>query len=235
MFTGLVREIGTLRGVEARSGATRLRIAAPRTAPDLGLGDSLAVNGVCLTVTALAGEFVTVEAAAETRRVTTLASWRIGGRLHLEPALRADDALGGHLMLGHVDGTGVLLARRPAGRSQFLTFGLPLRLMRWLLPKGSIAVDGVSLTVDEGPFRDRFTVNVIPHSLQSTLLGGLRVGQPVNLEMDVLVKAARGEVPPGALSLAGGARAGQRAEGEPVKPVLTEKRLLEKGWGRRPR
>ncbi len=239
MFTGLVREIGTLRAVEPRAGATGLRIAAPATAPGLAPGDSLAVDGICLTVTGVAGPVVAVEAAAETRRVTTLAGWRAGRRLHLEPALRAGDALGGHLVLGHVDGTGRLLARRAVGRALRLAFALPPRLARWLLPKGSVAVDGVSLTVDEGPFRDRFAVTVVPHTLGATRLGELRLRQAVNLEMDVLVKAARGEAPASALALDGGAGgdrgpAGDAGHGAAAPAAgLTPARVLARGWGRR--
>jgi riboflavin synthase alpha subunit len=191
MFTGLIREIGTLRRVTSGAELSRLEIRAPRTAGEVAPGDSLAVQGICLTVTATAGERVTVEAAAETRRVTTLRRWRAGQRLHLEPALRAGQALDGHLVLGHVDGTGRIAGLRRQGDSLFLTVVCGRELARWLLPKGSVAVDGVSLTVDAGPHTDRFTCNLIPHTLQWTDFARARVGAPVNLEMDVLVKAAR--------------------------------------------
>jgi riboflavin synthase len=191
LFTGLIREIGTIRSLSPQRGVMRLRLAAPQCAPHLQLGDSLAVNGICLTVTQCRGQTVTVEAAAETRRVTTLRRWRAGQRVHLEPALAAGEPLGGHLVLGHVDGTGQLLRRDRSGKSVFLTFAFPPALAGYLLPKGSVAVDGVSLTLDSGPFRDRFTVNVVPYTLTRTRLGELRPGERVNLEMDVLVKAAR--------------------------------------------
>jgi riboflavin synthase len=200
MFTGLIREVGVLRAVRAAGGGvTRLDIRAPGTAPRLEVGDSVAVNGICLTVTGRSGATISVEAATETRRLTTLAGWRAGMRLHLEPALRAGDALDGHLVLGHVDGTGRVARIARRGRDWLLTVRLPARLARLLLPKGSVAVDGVSLTVDEGPFTDRFTVNLIPHTLAATRFASLRVGEAVNLEMDMLVKAARGEGLPGEL------------------------------------
>jgi riboflavin synthase len=230
MFTGLVREIGLLRGLAAGRGSTRLRLEAPRTADELSRGDSLAVNGICLTVTDRRGPIVTVEAAAETRQRTTLPSWRVGERLHLEPALRAGDPLGGHLVLGHVDATGQVRARRSSGRSVFLAVGLPADLVRYLLPKGSVTVDGVSLTLDAGPFRDGFTVNIIPHTLRTTLLGELRLGRRVNLELDVLAKAAvqgteATDDPRSA------AVAGERPGGRPTP--LTMASVLGRGFGRR--
>ncbi len=195
MFTGLVREVGRLRAKARRGGITRLDIVAPRSAARLGSGDSLAVNGICLTVTRRRGDLISVQAAAETRRVTTLPRWRVGERLHLEPALRASDALDGHLVLGHVDGVGRIVQLRSTGGSVLMSVSLAPDLVRFLMPKGSVAVDGVSLTVDAGPFADRFTVNLIPHTLKGTTFGRARVGQEVNLEMDVLVKAARGGEP----------------------------------------
>jgi riboflavin synthase len=188
MFTGLVREIGVLRRFTPGGG---LVLAAPQTAPRLAGGDSLAVDGICLTVTGVQGELVSVDAAAETRRVTTLGSWRIGRRVHLEPALRLGEALDGHLVMGHVDGVGRVTAVRRAGGSWFLTVSCGRDLARWLVPKGSVAVDGVSLTLDEGPHDDRFTVNLVPHTLQQTTFAGARAGRRVNLEMDLLVKAAQ--------------------------------------------
>ena len=191
MFTGLIREIGRLQGRRSAGGVTRLDIAAPRTAARIAVGDSVAVQGICLTVTAVRSGAFAVEAAAETRRLTTLAEWRRGRRLHLEPALRAGEPLDGHLVQGHVDGVGRVLHARRDGRGLFLTVGLEPALARYLTPKGSVAVDGVSLTVDAGPHRDRFTVNLIPHTLAATAWDDLRPGRRVNLEMDVLVKAAR--------------------------------------------
>lgn len=195
MFTGLVREVGRVVRVGRRGGVSVIEIQAPLVAQPAGrpapvAGDSVAVNGICLTVVHTAGARLTVEATAETRRVTTLADWRGGSRVHVEPALRAGDALGGHFVLGHVDGTGRLQRVERRGASAVMTVALAAALAHRLLPKGSIAVDGVSLTLDEGPFHDRFTVTLIPHTLGATRFAGLAAGERVNLELDVLAKAA---------------------------------------------
>lgn len=229
MFTGLIREIGTLRGMGSRRGVLRLDIDAPVIAGSAKLGDSIAVNGICLTVTGCRGSQFSVEAAVETRRLTTLESWRSGQRLHLEPALRAGDPLDGHLVQGHVDGTGEIAAVRRSGGSLLMTVAAPAGLVRYLTPKGSVAVDGVSLTVDEGPFRaGRFTVNLIPHTLNWTTFERVRPGRRVNLEMDVLVKAARG-------AAAWDESATREDQSEPgERPSgLTRERLLAAGFGRR--
>lgn len=226
MFTGLVREIGVLRAIGPRGGVVRLDIAAPGITAAARPGDSVAVGGICLTVTAVKGPVFSVEAASETRRLTTLGRWRPGRRLHLEPALRVGDPLDGHLVQGHVDGIGEVVGVRRAGSDKLVTIALPAALCRFLVPKGSVAVDGVSLTVDEGPHRDRFTVNLIPHTLHWTTFGGLRSGAAVNLEMDVLVKAARAGAPDGLPSFA------PPAASEPAQPVTMD-RLQAAGFGRR--
>ncbi|MBA4377115.1 MAG: riboflavin synthase subunit alpha [Gemmatimonas sp.] len=198
VFTGLVREIGTLTAVVARGGVTVLTLRAPVCAPDLVAGDSLAVDGICLTVTsgsargraADRGPLVTVEAVAETRRSTTLDDWRPGRRLHLEPALRAGDRLGGHLVLGHVDGVGRVRRLERAGDAARLTVQPPPGVARWLLSKGSVAIDGVSLTLDADPGETGFIVSLIPQTLGTTRLGELVPGDGVNLEADVLAKGA---------------------------------------------
>lgn len=224
MFTGIIREIGTLRGLAPRGDVLRLAIAAPRTAAAARVGDSVAVDGICLTVTGARPGVFSVEAAAETRRLTTLGTWRAGRRLHLEPALRAGDGLDGHYVQGHVDGAGRVTAVRQArGGGRLLTIALPSALAANLTPKGSVAVDGVSLTVDEGPFLDRFTINLIPHTLAVTNLGALVVGAAVNLEMDVLVKAARGAGRP--------AHVPAHDLPAPVTAPLTLERLRALGFG----
>jgi riboflavin synthase alpha subunit len=193
VFTGLIREIGRIRGLVPRGKVVRLDVDAPRIAATAGVGDSVAVNGICLTVTAVQARVISLDAAHETRRLSTFDHWRRGDRVHLEPALRAGDPLDGHLVQGHVDGVGVVKELRQAGGSWLLTVELPAALARYLTPKGSVAVDGVSLTVDEGPFTARrFTVNIIPHTMGWTTFDKARPGRRVNLEMDVLVKAARG-------------------------------------------
>jgi len=169
----------------------RLNIEAPLLSPTLAIGDSVAVNGICLTVTGLKGRTFSVEAATETMRLTTLPAWRSGNNLHLEPALRAGDPLDGHIVQGHVDGVGEIVRLKQTGRDLLMTVALSQAMAANLTPKGSVSVDGVSLTVDEGPFNGEFTVNLIPHTLAATTFGKVRRGRKVNLEMDVLVKAAR--------------------------------------------
>ena len=228
MFTGLIREIGLVRSLRTQGGLTRLDIEAPVLAASLGVGDSVATNGICLTVIKVGGRVFRVEAAQETRRLTTLVRWRSGDRVHLEPALRAGDPLDGHLVQGHVDGTGTVIRISQKGGSRLVTIGLSAEMARYLTPKGSIAVDGVSLTVDEGPFKDRFTVNLIPHTVATTNFKRLRNGQTVNLEMDVLVKSARG----GHVSEAfGESGEGGESESRPASG-LTLERLLARGFGR---
>lgn len=222
MFTGIIREIGVLRGLSPRGDVLRLAVAAPRTAAAVRDGDSVAVDGICLTVTGARPGVFSVEAAAETRRLTTLGAWQAGRRLHLEPALRAGDGLDGHYVQGHVDGTGrVASVRQARGGGRLVTVTLAPELAAYLTPKGSVAVDGVSLTVDEGPFPGRFTVNLIPHTLAVTNLGALAAGATVNLEMDVLVKAARG---------AGSPQHAEHAMPGPGVP-LTLERLRALGFG----
>jgi len=227
MFTGLIREIGKIRGLAPGRGVTRVEIDAPRTAAEARVGESIAVNGICLTVTAVRGRVFSVEAATETRRLTTFGTWRRGDKVHLEPALRAGDALDGHLVQGHVDGVGTVARVQDRGGDWLMTVKCAPEQARFLTPKGSVAIDGVSLTVDEGPHTDRFTVNLIPHTLQETTFGTARTGRVVNLEMDVLVKAARtGRGFPG-LDTPKDAPGGATPSG------LTLERLLASGFGRR--
>ena len=228
MFTGLIREIGRLKGIAPGGGIVRLAIEAPGIARVAGLGDSIAVGGICLTVTAVSGPTFSVEAAVETRRLTTLKHWRRGERLHLEPSLRVGDPLDGHLVQGHVDGTGRVKAVRKAGGSLLMTVEVPPQLSRFLIPKGSVAVDGVSLTVDEGPFDHEFTVNLIPHTLACTTFAEVRAGRRVNLEMDVLVKAALG-----AGSVDWPRIDSSPGDSQTKNSAWTMDRLLAKGFGRR--
>ena len=218
MFTGIVREIGVLRSVVRLGQVTRLVVSAPACAAGLAPGDSLAVNGICLTVAIRRKDRLTLEAVAETRRVTTLGSWRAGDRVHLEPALRAGEPLGGHYVLGHVDGTGKVLRNGPCRGAWQLTVGLPPRLAREMVAKGSIAVNGVSLTLDDGSLADRFTASLVPLTLAATRLGELRPGQAVNVEMDALAKAAR--------------RAAAPEMGDEAGPRSTLGALLARDFGR---
>jgi riboflavin synthase len=198
MFTGLIREIGILQEARPTHTGRDLVVRCPGLAAEAQDGDSLAVSGVCLTVTRLTGDGFACHAGAETLDRTTAGSWRTGQRLNLEPALRASDRLGGHFVQGHVDCVGACLARRPVGETVVFDFALPAEQAGYLAEKGSVAVDGVSLTVT-GVSGATFAVAIIPHTLAQTTLQDLRVGQQVNIEVDILAKYVRR-----ALGLGGG-------------------------------
>jgi riboflavin synthase len=187
MFTGIVEEIGRVVRREALTGLTRLTIAAERVLGGTQIGDSIAVNGACLTVVSRDDTSFAVEATPETLRRTSLGELREGAGVHLERALAADGRVGGHFVQGHVDAVGTIAARRPEGDSVVAMFTAPPEVMRYVVPKGSVAVDGVSLTVVEVE-DDRFTVALIPHTQEMTLLCQRPLGAPVNLEADILAK-----------------------------------------------
>jgi len=187
MFTGIVEELGTVAGVEDQGDAIRLTVRAATVLDDAGLGDSISVNGCCLTVATRTGETWTADVMQETLDKTSLAGVRPGDRVNLERAVTADKRLGGHIVQGHVDGVGEVLARTPSEHWEVVEVSLPTALARYVVAKGSIAVDGVSLTVVEVA-DDRFTVSLIPETLARTTLGGRRPGEHVNLEVDVLAK-----------------------------------------------
>ncbi|WP_328649704.1 riboflavin synthase [Amycolatopsis sp. NBC_00348] len=184
MFTGIVEEIGEVVAVEQMTNAARLRVRGPLVTSDAGHGDSIAVSGVCLTVVDVAGGEFTVDVVNETLQRSSLAKVAVGDRVNLERATPAGGRLGGHIMQGHVDGTGVFLSRDENGVT---TFALPEHLARYVVEKGSIAVDGISLTV-AAITGDRFAVALIPTTLEVTTLGGREAGDLVNLEVDVVAK-----------------------------------------------
>ncbi len=187
MFTGLIEDLGTVASVRAGSGGTELWIRTGLPWQELALGESISHNGVCLTVVEREEGRFRVQASAESLRRTTLGRWQVGDRLNLERALQLGARLGGHLVLGHVDSVGRLLGRRPEGVSEWMRFSLPPLLAPLLIEKGSITIDGVSLTVN-GLDADGFTVMVIPETLKRTTFSGLRIGDEVNLEGDVIGK-----------------------------------------------
>ena len=188
MFTGLIEGVGRLASREARGGDARLRIDAG-TLPfnDVQLGESIAVNGVCLTVVAFDADGFDADASNETLGVTTLGTLPVGRQLNLERALRAGDRLGGHLVSGHVDGVGAVASVTDDARAQRWRFTAPRGLMRYIASKGSICVDGTSLTVNavDG---DGFEVALVPHTVAHTAFGTTRPGDPVNLEVDQVAR-----------------------------------------------
>lgn len=187
MFTGIVQTVGIVAAVEARAGDLRLSVDA--SLERMQLGDSIAVAGVCLTVTARTALGFAADVSRETLSLTTIGRWQSGERVNLETALRAGDALGGHLVSGHVDGRAELLVRSADARSQRLRFRAPAALARYIARKGSVTLDGVSLTVNDVDAAD-FGVNLVPHTLAVTTLGALTVGASVNLEIDVMARYA---------------------------------------------
>ena len=189
MFTGIIESLGKVLAVETREPGRRLAIQASNVAEGVAIGDSVAISGCCLTVVAVTGEQLEFDAGPETLSRTILGRLNAGDAVNLERAVRVGDRLGGHFVSGHVDAVGTLLKREDAADWSTFWFQMPRALRTQMASKGSVAVDGVSLTlVDVEP--ERFSVQLIPHTLAMTTLGRLRPGNPVNLETDVLAKYA---------------------------------------------
>jgi len=186
VFTGIIEGQGTVTAI-AKDGDAVLTIDAPAIVDDLKLGDSVAINGTCLTVTAQDGSRLSFDVMPQTLRLTSLGTLQAGDRVNLERALKAGGRLDGHIVQGHVDGVARLRSRTPGPRWDELRFDLPADLLRYVCPQGSIAVAGVSLTVT-GVDDDGFAVALIPTTLAVTTLGDLKVGDPVNIEVDILGK-----------------------------------------------
>jgi riboflavin synthase len=187
MFTGIVRELGIVEAADGGPEGMRLRVRAQQVAAQAALGDSVSLSGACLTVTEVDGDTLSFDAVPETLERTSLGRLRPGDALNVEPALRAGEPLGGHIVQGHVDGVGRVLAVPREGDGARLEVEPPPELLRYCVEKGSICVEGVSLTVAALSPRS-FTVALIPHTLEVTTLGGLAPGNEVNLEVDVLAK-----------------------------------------------
>jgi riboflavin synthase len=187
MFTGIVEELGEVVGVEDVGDSRRMWIRGPLVTSDAGHGDSIAVNGVCLTVTDLVDDTFAADVMQETLDRSSLGALQAGSPVNLERPVTLQDRLGGHLVQGHVDATGTVLERTPSEHWEVVRIAMPEAIGRYLVEKGSITVDGVSLTVVEvGP--DWFTVSLIPTTLQHTTLGTAGPGTPVNLEVDIVAK-----------------------------------------------
>jgi len=187
MFTGIIEDIGTVKALDRQRDSLQLKLESGLPQDELKPGDSLAVNGVCLTLTGISRGRLSVDLSHETLAATTLKSLKPGSRVHLERALAFGGRLGGHLVTGHVDGVGEVVSRTPRGPNLDLEFLAPAGVVSYLIPKGSVAVDGVSLTVNQ-PSGQRFRVTLVPHTLEQTTLSERRPGDQVNLEADLLGK-----------------------------------------------
>lgn len=194
MFTGLIETLGTVSDLQPEPPGVRLSISAGIVAEGACVGDSIAINGCCLTVVAVDGASLAFQAGAETLSRTNLGRLQPGSRVNLERSLKLGDRLGGHFVTGHIDGLGTLAERHDDGDWSTCWFQVPEELMRQVAPKGSIAVDGVSLTVVDVA-QNRFSVALIPHTLAATTLGRLKTGETVNLETDVLAKYVERQLP----------------------------------------
>ncbi|NUB06071.1 riboflavin synthase [Azospirillum sp. Vi22] len=186
MFTGIITDVGRVRAVE-RQGDTRFTVETVFAMETVPIGASIANNGVCLTVVEKGPGWFAVQASAETLSKTTLGGWAEGTRINLERALKVGDELGGHIVSGHVDGVATVVEVRADGESRRFTFEAPATLAKYIASKGSVALDGVSLTVNEVDGA-RFGVNIIPHTQDATTFGALKAGDRVNLEIDMLAR-----------------------------------------------
>lgn len=190
MFTGIITDIGKISAQEVRAGLTRLTIETAYDPAGIEIGASIACAGPCLTVVETGANWFAVELAPETLSRTTATGWQVGSRLNLERALRIGDELGGHLVTGHIDGVGAIVERRVDGEAIRFAFDVPAALSRFIAAKGSVALDGISLTVNEVE-GNRFGVSLIPHTLEKTTAGDWQVGGSVNLEVDLMARYAQ--------------------------------------------
>lgn len=186
MFTGIITHIGTVKDIK-QSGDWIFTIVVRNFTRNLTIGASISHNGACLTVLTKSKDGFTVQVSQETLNRTTLGNWQKGTRINLERALKAGDELGGHFVTGHVDGLGTLVTRRSVGESVKLEFSVPTALSHYIAEKGSVTINGVSLTVNSVA-KNRFSVNIIPHTLTQTTLGELEKGDAVNIEIDVIAR-----------------------------------------------
>ena len=188
MFTGIVQSVGIVRAIEPSAGDVTIEVQTPAMSLEsVAAGDSIAVNGVCLTVTGKDSDAFRADVSRETLAMTTLGRWEPGTRVNLEKALLAGQPLGGHYVTGHVDGVGRVIGRRDDARSIRVEFEVPTPLAKYVARKGSVCVDGVSLTVN-GVSGPRFDVNLVPHTLEVTILGDYQPGTAVNIEVDIIAR-----------------------------------------------
>ena len=187
MFTGLITDLGRVRRIDSSAGGARLAIETAYDMAEVEIGASIACSGACLTVVEKGPDWFAVDVSAESLARTTIGGWKAGDRVNLEQSLRLGDTLGGHLVTGHVDAVTTVLERRPDGDSQRFSFAIPEGYEGFIAPKGSVALDGVSLTVNEVE-NGRFGVNIIPHTAERTRFGVLKAGDRVNLEVDLIAR-----------------------------------------------
>ena len=195
MFTGIIAALGKVVAVKAKGGDVRLEVATQKLElNDVKLGDSIAVNGVCLTVISMQSDSVYFDVSKETLERSSIGTAKVGSEINLEKALAVSDRLGGHFVSGHVDGMGECIKRETSARSIIFQFKVPSNLKRYIAEKGSISIDGVSLTVN-GVSKDIFEVNIIPHTLEETIIKDYQVGTRVNLEVDLIARYLERLVP----------------------------------------
>ncbi len=188
MFTGIIQTIGQVTDKTHKSGDLRFVVKTNFSQPEkIQLGDSIAMDGVCLTVTEIEGDQVALDVSVETVNKTTVGHWQIGHQLNLEPAMKLADQLGGHLVSGHVDAKGVCVSRKVSARSEIFEFKIPVELMKFVVTKGSITINGVSLTVNS-IIDNTLSVNLVPHTMTHTNLGDLQINDEVNIEVDTIAR-----------------------------------------------
>jgi riboflavin synthase len=221
MFTGIIEEVGSILRMDRSGLNTNLCIKASKVLEGTKIGDSIAVNGVCLTVTAMTDNSFNAFAMAETMRRTAFSSFKIGFKVNLERAMAMNDRFGGHIVSGHIDGTGVIKEYRKEGNSTWVEITAEAPIMRYVVEKGSIAIDGISLTVARVT-KDSFSVSVIPHTGTETTLLQKRPGDKVNLENDIIAKYIEKLVVP--------YKNGEAIESNNKEEGLTLKKLMENGF-----
>jgi riboflavin synthase len=187
VFTGLIIELGEIAAIDRRAQDARLAIRGRKILQDIAVGDSIAINGVCLTVTTIKADVVSFDVSGETLKSTTLGELRRGDRVNLEPSLRPNSKMGGHFVSGHVDGIGRIRSRRAEGNAERIEIESPAHVLKYLVQKGSVSVDGISLTVVD-VLKDAFSLVIIPHTASLTTIGFKKAGETVNLEPDILAK-----------------------------------------------
>lgn len=187
MFTGIITELGEIASLDRKGEGAQVTVRAPQTTGDAAVGDSISVNGICLTVVEIKGKEISFDVSFETLNSTNLGSLKRGDRVNLEPALKPSSKMGGHFVTGHIDGIGKIRSRRRIGNADRIEIEAPAQVLRYLVGKGSVAIDGISLTVVD-VLKDAFSIVIIPHTADMTTIGFKKGGDTVNLEPDILAK-----------------------------------------------